>query len=133
MLLTKIVPYTYIVRILFKLEAQMNGRHSFDRSRTQKPMNINIYYNINSRNITNNHEVLSHPVSARMPRSSLEDEPVQKTHKTKAASKLRKKKYSMDLSLMPEKKTEKPLRRSNNNSICSGNLTAKRTTPKPMG
>lgn len=43
----------------------MNGRRSYDPS-ISKPFNINIFYNINSRNITNNNEVQSHPVSARV-------------------------------------------------------------------
>lgn len=43
----------------------MNARRSLDPS-LSKPFNINIYYNINSRNITNNHEVQSHPVTARL-------------------------------------------------------------------
>lgn len=42
----------------------MSVRRSLDPT-SSKPFNINIYYNINSKNITNNHEVLSHPVTAR--------------------------------------------------------------------
>jgi hypothetical protein len=48
----------------------MSGRHSFDPS-TNKPFNINIYYNINSKNITNNNEVQSHPVTARLIKNNL--------------------------------------------------------------
>lgn len=43
----------------------MHPRRSLEPN-TAKPFNINIYYNINSRNITNNHEVQSHPVTARL-------------------------------------------------------------------
>lgn len=85
----------------------MSGRQSFDRTRAQKPLNINIYYNINSRNITNNHEVQSHPVSARISRPSLLDDPTLKPDpalkpdpkpKPKIVPPFKKKKSSFDLS-----------------------------------
>jgi hypothetical protein len=50
----------------------MSVRRSLDPT-SSKPYNINIYYNINSKNITNNHEVLSHPVTARGLKSNNEE------------------------------------------------------------
>lgn len=99
----------------------MNGRRSFDPSNS-KPFNINIYYNINSRNITNNHEVQSHPVSARVPRNTYEQlTNINKNEtKNKANTKKRKKKYSVDLGLPTERKTDKITKKSNSNSISSG-------------
>jgi hypothetical protein len=49
----------------------MNGRRSFDPV-SSKPFNINIYYNINSKNITNNHEVQSHPATARVLKNDID-------------------------------------------------------------
>jgi hypothetical protein len=50
----------------------MNRRHSFDPSNS-KPLNINIYYNINSKNITNNNEIQSNPVTARLQKNNIDN------------------------------------------------------------
>jgi hypothetical protein len=48
----------------------MNRRNSFDQSNSKR-LNINIYYNINSKNITNNNEIQSHPVTARLIKNNI--------------------------------------------------------------